>query len=309
MILVIGSSLSAFEFYNQNGTTMGMDGRIKLKIGSEGFNDIVISNQASRVAFEGSKVITDGVKASARFEWGFDPVSGVTATDLDLYNRIGYVRFDVKGHQITVGQQNAAWKKVVDWTDMYEVYGASSHNSSEIYGTGRAPAVQYNTKFGNIDFTANAQVKNAWSQWSAGAALVAKLMEDSLSVGATAQYVSDLDVGPGTDDPFLMAAGLNWMSDFGLTAALTASYHIKTMNGDGFGFESYLSYLLGDSGHDIYIGNNYMSLDTKDVNYIDIGGRLRLLPGSSLFVFVEGKIDLDDFDNASALWLGTRYSF
>lgn len=265
-----------------------------------------MSNQSSRIGFIGTKEISDGIKATGHIEWGFDPVAGFNW--VGIQNRLGYIRFDVHGHQFTFGQQDGAWKKVVDWTDMYEVYGADSHNTSETYGTGKAPAIQYSTSFGILDLTANAQVKNNDNEWSSGAALVLNLMEDALNLGFTAQYVSE--VMGSENDPLMLAAGFNWISEFGLSAALTASYQMETLMGDGFGFESFLGYTFGDIGHELYLGNNYQTMESvSTVNYFDFGGRLKLLPGSSLYAFAEAKYDLDADENAMDFFVGARYSF
>lgn len=307
-LMIIGLPISAAEIFSSEESSIDLSGRIKMRSGFVG-DEFIWDNEGSRLTIKGNKIIDEGLSVFGVVEWGFDPLE--QGAGAGISGRLGYVGVDLKGHIVILGQQDSLYDSIDDYTDQFEVEGGSAHNNKTNYGGNRAKGAMYSSKVGLFNIAVHGQMDNGHvengSDWSTGGAIEANL--GAANLGLAVQYA---DMRAHDEEALLMLLGTKWSIRKNLNMAVTGSYQKLENNATVLGQESYIGYTYDLKGSTLYGGNNYqrdLDLNSNEVNYLTIGGTYNILPGSSFYVFAEANFDLEDFNNESRYWVGTRYSF
>ena len=176
-ILMASPSLSATEIYKdaKNQLTLGGYGDFSV-LNTNGTTEVV--NNASRINFQFSHRLDNGLKAFSTMEWGINPFDSSLVYNREslfssqnsdlLKSRLAFIGVSYNEYgSLTFGKQWSAWYDVVGGTDNAFVWGGAAggeyslDGSGGIDGVGRADkAVQYRNTIGNLSFTLQAQLQD-----------------------------------------------------------------------------------------------------------------------------------------------------
>ncbi|MFT5235490.1 MAG: putative porin [Shewanella sp.] len=175
-ILLASSSISATELYKdaKNQLTLGGYGDFSV-LNTKGTTEVV--NNASRINFQFSHRLDNGLKAFSTMEWGINPFnsslvynreSQFSSQNGDLLNsRLAFIGLSYNEYgSLSFGKQWSAWYDVVGGTDNAYIWGGAAageyslDGSGGIDGVGRADkAVQYRNSIGDLSFTLQTQLQ------------------------------------------------------------------------------------------------------------------------------------------------------
>lgn len=176
-ILMASPSISATEIYKdaQNQLTLGGYADFSV-LNTDDTTEIV--NNASRINFQFSHRLNNGLKAYSTLEWGVNPFNSslvynreslFSSQNGDLLNsRLAFIGLSYNEYgSLSFGKQWSAWYDVVGGTDNAFVWGGAAageyslDGSGGIDGVGRADkAVQYRNNIGKFSFTLQTQLQD-----------------------------------------------------------------------------------------------------------------------------------------------------
>ncbi|MEC4726624.1 porin [Shewanella sp. D64] len=176
-VLIVSPSISATELYKdaKNQLTLGGYGDFSV-LNTNDTTEVV--NNASRINFQFSHKLSNGLKAFSTMEWGINPFDSTlvynreslfSSQNGDLLNsRLAFIGLSYNQYgSLSFGKQWSAWYDVVGGTDNAFIWGGAAageyslDGSGGIDGVGRADkAIQYRNTIGNFSFTLQTQLQD-----------------------------------------------------------------------------------------------------------------------------------------------------
>lgn len=176
-ILIASPSISATEIYKDAHNQLTLGGYADFSV-LDTNNTTEIVNNSSRINFQFSHRLDNGLKAYSTLEWGVNPFNSnlvynreslFSSQNGDLLNsRLAFIGLSYNEYgSLSFGKQWSAWYDVVGGTDNAFVWGGAAageyslDGSGGIDGVGRADkAVQYRNTIGKLSFTLQAQLQD-----------------------------------------------------------------------------------------------------------------------------------------------------
>ncbi len=302
---------SALNVYEEGGTKFDVSGRVAVRI-EMGGDETILRNSSSRIRFAFEQDLVGDWMASARAEWGFDPVFEGGGDGL-FNNRLGSVSI---GHEsigkFTFGKDWSSYYDITGWTDVLWVYGGSASGTYDQNETSRTTdSLIYRNSFG--DFSVSAQYGffdagvNRDSNWQLAGWYD---MDMGLSLGGTYSSTSAV-VG---EDREAFNLGAKYSSDMIYVAGTVGQFSDHVYAGDALGFELVGFYYIQNTDFEVYGGYNSVTADDNDgeLSYFSLGaawtpGTLVLAIEGQLGTTDKNEIGVDTADDIVALL--ARYNF